>query len=483
MSEQTLDKPRSPEQLSEILLVLDKEKKKIQAVKGIDENGKLETIDPTKKNQNQFMKVDKQGDFVSNFFTNFFSQLKNPTNFSFFKVAAPLAIDMAKEMQKLIDKPTPEVEQLMKQFELKTESQQDYKQENKNSMKTTQTPSETSEYRYKSEQIDWKTMNNFGLNKEKLEKMNLLDPLLRGFKTNELVAVSFNVGTAVTRMDARLSLQQHDDGSVVVAIHGIRKEPNLKFPFFGHAFTKEDKENLLQTGNMGRVVNLINPKTDESIPSIVSVDRLTNELVALKADFIKIPDEIKGIKLNQVQKQTLLEGKPLYIEGMVSKNGTPFDATVQFNADKRFVEFLFDRGNSNKQGQDNQQYPSKEAPKTFRDKKLDNEQYQKFKDGQTVYVSGLVDKKGKEYNGYITFNKETNKTDFSFQNPNKIKEQAKPTEAHKTQTAVNSDGKTNESTKNIKEPLKSGQKNPDSKEQQEQQEAAQAPAKSKGRKM
>ncbi|MNT09899.1 hypothetical protein D3C72_1447050 [compost metagenome] len=95
----------------------------------------------------------------------------------------------------------------------------------------------------------------------------------------------------------------------------------------------------------------------------------------------------------------------------------------------------------------------------------------------------MVDKKGKEYNGYITFNKETNKTDFSFQNPNKVKEQAKPTEAHKTQTAVNSDGKTNEATKNIKEPLKSGQKNPDSKKQQEQQEASNAPAKSKGRKM
>ena len=46
--------------------------------------------------------------------------------------------------------------------------------------------------------------------------------------------------------------------------------------------------------------------------------------------------------------------------------------------------------------------------------------------------------------------------------------------------AVNSEGKTNEATKNIKEPLKSGQKNPDSKEQLEEQEAAKAPAKSKG---
>jgi hypothetical protein len=213
------------------------------------------------------------------------------------------------------------------------------------------------------------------------------------------------------------------------------------------------------------------------------VDRLTNELVALRTEFIKIPDEIKGVKLNDEQKQTLMEGKPLYLEGMISKKGTEFDATVQFNADKRFVEFQFDRNNSNKQTQDKQQNQSQEVPKTFRDKELDKEQYQKFKDGQTVYVSGLVDKKGKEYNGYITFNRETNKTDFSFQNPNKIKEQVIPTEAHKTQTAVNSEGKTNEATKNVKEPLESGQINPNNRKQQDQQEAPDTPAKSKGRKM
>lgn len=480
MSEQTFNKQESPEQLSEILLVLDKEKKKIQAVKGIDENGKLETVDANKKNQNQFMRIDKHGDLFSNFFSNFFSQLKNPTNFSFFKIPAPLAIDTAKEMQKHVDHPTPEGEQLMKKREVKGEPQQEQKQENQNKMETTQTKPEASEYRYKPEQIDWETMNNLGLNKEKLEKMNLLDPLLRGYKTNELVPVSLNLGTAVTRMDARLSLQQNDEGQVVVAIHGIRKEPNLNFEFFGHKFTKEDKDNLLQSGNMGRMVNLTNPKTGETIPSIISVDRFTNELVALRTDKIKIPDEIKGIKLNDEQKQTLMDGKPLYLEGMISKKGTPFDANVQFNADKRFVEFLFDRGNTNKQTQSNQHNQSQEAPKTFRGKELDNEQHQKFKDGQTVYLSGLVDKKGKEYNGYITFNKETHKTDFSFQNPNKIKEQVKPTEAHKTQTAVNSEGKSNEATKNIKEPLKSGQKDPDSTKQQKEQEK---PAKSKGRKM
>ena len=71
------------EQLSDILLVLDKEKMKIQAVKSLDENGQMETVDPTKKNQNQFLRIDKHGNFLSNFFSNFYNQLKNPTNFSF----------------------------------------------------------------------------------------------------------------------------------------------------------------------------------------------------------------------------------------------------------------------------------------------------------------------------------------------------------------------------------------------------------------
>ncbi|GAA4147190.1 DUF3945 domain-containing protein [Sphingobacterium kyonggiense] len=487
MSEEITNKQEMPEQLSDILLVLDKEKMKIQAVKSIDENGKMETVDPTKKNQNQFMRVDKSGDFFSNFFSNFFSQLKNPTNFSFFKVPAPIAVEKAQEMQKQVNKPTPEGEKVMKEHEVKIEPQQDKKQENQNNMATTQTTQQASEYRYKPEQIDWDTMKNLGLSKEYLEKRNLLDPLLRGYKTNELLPIGVNFGGSVLRTDARLSLQQAEDGNVIVAMHGIKKEPNLHFEFFGHKFTDEDKKNLLETGNMGRVVNLTNSKTGELMPSIISIDRLTNDVIALRTDFIKIPDEIKGVKLNDEQKQTLMEGKPLKLDGMISTKGTEFSATVQFNADKRYVEFLFDRNNSNRQTQsngqtqNNQQSQPQEAPKTFRGKELTDDQHKDFKAGQTIYIDGLKDKKGQPYQGYITFNKENGKTNFEF--PNQYKERIKPTEAHKTQTAVNSEGKTNEATKNIKEPLKSGQQTPKNKQQQEQQEKPKAPAKTRGKKI
>ena len=487
MSEETTNKQEMPEQLSDILLVLDKEKMKIQAVKSIDENGKMETVDPTKKNQNQFMRVDKSGDFFSNFFSNFFSQLKNPTNFSFFKVPTPIAVEKAQEMQKQVDKPTPEGEKIMKEHEVKIEQQSDKKQVNQNNMATTETTQQASEYRYKPEQIDWDTMTNLGLSKEYLEKRNLLEPLLKGYKTNELLPIGVNLGGTILRTDARLSLQQAEDGKVVVGIHGIKKEPNLHFEFFGHKFTDEDKKNLLETGNMGRVVDLKNSKTGELMPSIISIDRLTNDVIALRTDFIKVPDEIKGVKLDDAQKQTLMEGKPLKLEGMISTKGTEFSATVQFNADKRYVEFLFERNNSkrqtqsNGQTQNNQQNQSQEAPKTFRGKELTDDQHKDFKAGQTIYIDGLKDKKGQPYQGYITFNKENGKTNFEF--PNQYKERIKPTEAHKTQTAVNSEGKTNEATKNIKEPLKSGQQTPKNKQQQVQQEKPKAPAKTRGKKI
>ncbi|WP_374465583.1 hypothetical protein [Chryseobacterium sp.] len=135
---------------------------------------------------------------------------------------------------------------------------------------------------------------------------------------------------------------------------------------------------------------------------------------------------------------------------MTSKKGELFDATVQFNADKRYVEFLFNNNQAPQQSQQhhhNQQQTQptdQEAPKVFRGKELDDSQNEKFKAGQAIYIDGLTDAKGKAYQGYITFNKETSKTDFSFTYPDTLKEQAKPTEDHKTQTEVNPQGKTNE---------------------------------------
>lgn len=458
----------------DVLLVRGKDEQKVRAVKGIDDKGNMQTVNPIKRNQNQFMRVDKHGDLFSNFFSNFLSQLRDPSSFSFFKVPLESSVDIGQEVNKrVVDKDTSVLEHLEK-YAVKNENKMNNK--NSNNMENTQKAQENgteTQYRYDPKKIDWEMMSDIGLSERELIERNMMDSLLKGYKTSELVPLVLKVGAAEARMDARLSLKTNELGDVVIAIHGIRKEPNLKYPLFGHEFTDEDKKNLLQTGNMGRVVDMVNPKTNEVIPSIVSLDRLTNEVVALPAERIKIPNEIKGVKLDDVQKQTLLEGKPLYLEGMISKKGTEFDATVQFNADKRYVEFLFDRSTSNKQTVSEQnvinQTEPKEAPKVFRGKELTDQQHEKFKAGETVYIDGLIDKKGQSYQGYITFNKDTGKTDFAF--PGQLKEKAKVAEEFKTQVAVNSDGKTNEKNNKIKEPLKPSQDAPKDKKQKVEQES------------
>ncbi|WP_319024977.1 DUF3945 domain-containing protein [Riemerella anatipestifer] len=221
----------------------------------------------------------------------------------------------------------------------------------------------------------------------------------------------------------------------------IRKEPQLDYPFFGHEFTQEDKENLLKTGNMGRVVELTNVKTGEKIPSIISIDELTNEIVALRQEYIKIPDEIKGIKLNEEQKQTLMEGKPLFLEGMISNKGEPFNANVQFNAEKRYVTFLFDENLTQKI---NTQPTFEEAPKELRGRKLTEEQYKVFSQGKPLYLEGLESKgTGKVYNGYFTYNQDTGKVKFTFQNPNKQQKEDKVTRQAKE---INKKAKENKTT-------------------------------------
>lgn len=180
MSDNSTENVEQSAQISDILLVLDKDKMKIQAVKSLNEKGEMETVDPTKKNENQFLRIDKHGNFLSNFFSNFYSQLKNPTNFLFFKVPDLLAVDKAKEIQNHYKSPQPENEQSLEQYKINPETHQQKKSKNEDKMET-----EKTDYRFDPVQIDWETMKNLGLSQERLEKLNQLYPLLKGYKTNQ----------------------------------------------------------------------------------------------------------------------------------------------------------------------------------------------------------------------------------------------------------------------------------------------------------
>lgn len=139
---------------------------------------------------------------------------------------------------------------------------------------------------------------------------------------------------------------------------------------------------------MGRVVDLIDAVTGEIIPSLISLDRPTNELISLRMEFVRIPDVLCGVRLSLEQKQVLRDGKALLIENMLSKKGTLFSATVQFNADMQWVEFMFE--NKFRSSGFSEVYHSERGiPSAFRGKKLRKWQMDKLEAEETAYISGL----------------------------------------------------------------------------------------------
>lgn len=487
------NKSGSDEQMMDILLVFDKEKKTINAVKGIDENGELQTVPPKQEHNNDFLKVDKQGNALENFLKNFFSQLKDPTRFSFFKVAPEDTERTVKIIQENIKNPTPTADEMLDKIRIEPK---DLKVESPKESTTQEQKPDTNKYFIDPNKINWDDLKNLGITKEQLEKSKALEPMLRGYKSPSTFPIEANFGSMVMKTDARLSFRPDSEGNVVLAIHGIRKEPELDRPFFGHQFTDEDKKNLRETGNMSRIVDIKNYRTGELVPSFISIDKQTNELVSMKASSLKLPDEIKGVKLDEKQKAALMEGKAVFLENMISAKNKPFSAFVQVNAEKRSLEFIFpekEQKQTQQQGQQqrNDQPEGVRIPKSLAGVELSDKQQADLRADKTIYVKGLKDKEGQEYNAYVKVNHEKGKLDFYKFNPDKAKEKAKeitPANEHKTQVAVNSEGKTNEATKHTKEPLKPGQATPTGeqkkkREEKKEEQKTDKPKKSQGRKM
>ncbi len=263
--------------------------------------------------------------------------------------------------------------------------------------------SQPQKYRYNESMINWDQLKNFGLSREYLQERGLLDQMLKGYKTNQVVPISMNFGSAVLRTDARLSFQQSMSGEIALAIHGIRQKPELDRPYFGHIFSDEDKKNLLETGNMGRVVEL-KGRNGEYIPSFISIDKLTNEVVAARAENVFIPREIKGVELTQQEQDALRDGKKVFIEGMIANSGKEFDAHIQVNAERRGIEYIFENDKLfNRQ--------------SLGGVELTQKQIEDLNAGKAIFVEGMERKDGEIFSSYVKLDEATGRPAYTRYNP------------------------------------------------------------------
>ena len=429
------------EQFSELLMVHNKNDPKagLGVVSQVDEKGNYRTVPPDRKHENSFLKFDRNSNILENFIRNFWRQFKEPTHFRLLRMTYN---DYKRNRQALDDlakgKQTDAVKEFLKHYEIrprKQEEQQNTNEKENESMAKKQQPQPEQQqqpqqqpeqltqveqaaqgmegqpageqqspvYRYNENMIDWEALGKVGISKGMLEQSGALDGMLRGYKTNKTIPLTLNIdGVLTAKLDARLSFISNE-GQVVLGVHGIRKEPELSRPYFGHNFTEEEKKSLRETGNLGHPVDL-NLRGGDYEKCLVSIDRNTNELVAVRQEHVFIPNIVKGVTLDPDEIEKLKNGEPIFVDGMTSAKGKEFSATLQYSAERRGIEFIFPKD----QGFNQQ---------TLGGVQLSPNQLKMLTEGHTILVEDMKRTNGELFSAFVTLDSVTGKPTYTRSNP------------------------------------------------------------------
>lgn len=499
----------------DVLIVRDEKTGEISVVAGLNADGSPKRTPAKVENSQAFLQFDKHGDMLDNFFKNFFRQCKEPTRFGFYRIAAEQVDGLLDVMKELLKNPvvnkdvlsahlfdTSEYErQAAQERKTDAEQQKEGNMEDKQENAQEQSQGKKGYQPIDEGKINWQELEEkWGVKREELDKSGDLTKMLH-YGKSDLVKVTPTFGGESFELDARLSFRRNEDGSVGLVPHFIRKEQKLD-EYKGHKFSAEDKKNLRETGNMGRVVDLVDKETGEIIPSIVSIDRKTNELTDLAANKVRVQSKIGETEITPQEQTMLRAGLPVKDKHIVFSDGREFITTLQANVEKRGPEFVpgttrsvkKEQAQENKEEQKTAQGEKQEDGKTRRntwvnedgsirsiskwsDVKFTEQQKADYVAGKAIRLENVTDKQGFHALMYIKFSPDRGRPLRYEKNPDTA-QQVAPANESRTQVAVNNEGKTNEATKNLKDPLQKGQTAPKDDAQRQQQEKPQK--KSKG---
>lgn len=547
-----VQKKKSDEQ--DVLVVRDEKTGEISVVAGLSRDGTPKRAPAKAENTPDFLRFDRNSDLMDSFFRNFFRQCKEPSRFGFYRIAADQVENLLGVMKELLKDPeankeilsahkvdTSNYEKEAKQLEgqaKETASSDDASKTQANTEKENVSSEQTNEKENDMEQKPEQTateqqaqtapgvkqnlISGNNVNLQELgakygidfNSMNEKDmkALLNYGKTG-LVIVKPTFGGEQIEIQARLSFRKDDNDQLQLVPHFVRNEPKLDVAYKGYTFTPEDKKNLLQNGNLGKVVDFPDKNTGELRPHFISIDRLTNEIVDIPTNKVRIPDTIGKTPITKDDKRVLYSGIPLRKEIELA-NGRKFTPLLQVNVEQRGVEFVpgsTRQAQGQKQNGDKKQTADKQEQKTEGDaggqkkqqdpnhwlnedgtirrlntyfkKELTEQQKDDYVAGKTIEIKEVPNKNGTgTYTAYVKFDFDKMQPRSYRNNPDlkQAKEQI-PTNENKVQVAVNEQGKTHEATKHTKDPLSPGQSAPKNEKQQKEQDAEEQKPKRKAR--
>ena len=452
---------QTPEK-EEVLIARNNETGQIGAVVGQNPDGTPKTADVKSASLSDLVKFSKGQNPLEAFMSNFMRQATNPTTFGLFKLNAEDYEAMGQPMAEMLQDPETNKEMLDKYRVEMPEIKSNRSQ------------------KVDPEKVDWADIEkNWGITRNELQTSGALDQMIHNRKSPQLFTLKPTLGGEQFEMQARLSFRSNPDGTYSLIPHPVKRDPQLDQEYMGYKFTDEDKAQLRKTGNLGKVVELADPNTGEVKKSLVSIDRLTNEIDSTPLDKVYVKQKVANINLTMSQVNFLKTGGIIKEQFVSLPNGRQFTADLQYNASKREVEFVNSDLYRNRQGQATGQEQDPTLQWHNADgsiKKLEhwcklplNEQQQAdYLAGKKVRVGEGKDRFGNDCTIYFQYNPELRKPETTRVYPDQDKVVG-VAEEHKTQVAINNDGKTNEATKNVKEPLATGQTQPKNEAQQKAQ--------------
>ena len=545
-------KKKSDEQ--DVLVVRDEKTGEISVVAGLSRDGTPKRAPAKAENTSDFLRFDRNSDLMDSFFRNFFRQCKEPSRFGFYRIAADQVENLLGVMKELLKDPEANKEILSahkvdtSNYEKEAKQSEGQAKENASSDDASKTQANTEKENVSSEQTNEKKndmeqkpeqtateqkaqtasgvkqnlISGNDVNLQELgakygidfNSMNEKDmkALLNYGKTG-LVIVKPTFGGEQIEIQARLSFRKDDNDQLQLVPHFVRNEPKLDVAYKGYTFTPEDKKNLLQNGNLGKVVDFPDKNTGELRPHFISIDRLTNEIVDIPTNKVRIPDTIGKTPITKDDKRVLYSGIPLRKEIELA-NGRKFTPLLQVNVEQRGVEFVpgsTRQAQGQKQNGDKKQTADKQEQKaegdaggqkkqqdpnhwlnedgtirrlnTYFKKELTEQQKDDYVAGKTIEIKEVPNKNGSgTYTAYVKFDFDKMQPRSYRNNPDlkQAKEQI-PTNENKVQVVVNEQGKTHEATKHTKDPLSPGQSAPKNEKQQKEQNAEEQKPKRKAR--
>ena len=116
-------------------------------------------------------------------------------------------------------------------------------------------------------------------------------------------------GMGAFSMDAKLSLQVNKLGKLKLFVHPVQAQLKNTFDL------TETELKHLQTSESTFIPKLVSLKDGSLADALITYDKSTNELVAIKREKLKAPDQINGQSLSEDQKKNFTAGYPVEIEG------------------------------------------------------------------------------------------------------------------------------------------------------------------------